>query len=149
MTARFKRIFPSALAQDTKDQGDNSGLPDNQSGGVDLVPFKPGKVAQSKLKSTKYVIYTAGNKIIRINLFDPDDGSRATITRPGANNLAVDPVALMMYYTLENDRKIVREPLSFDTPAGKFLRLAQSCLYPVKSWLSGFAFQTAKLETTI
>ena len=40
------------------------------------------------------------------------------ITRPGANNLAVDPKSLMMYYSTGNDKKIVREPLSFDTPAG-------------------------------
>ena len=112
-------LFSPALVQDTENRGGNSQQPDGQSGGVDLVPYKPGKTAQSKLKSTKYVIYTAGNKLVRINLFDPDDGSKATVIRPGANNLAVDPTSLMIYYTIANDRKIVREPLSFDTPAGE------------------------------
>ena len=110
--------FPAALVQDTESRGDASRQPDIQSEGADFVPYKPGKTAQSRLRSTKYLIYTAGNKIVRINLFDPEDGSRATITRPGADNLAVDLMSLMMYYTTDSDRKIVREPLSFDTPAG-------------------------------
>ena len=50
------------------------------------------------------------------------------ITRPGANNLAVDPKSLMMYYSTGNDKKIVREPLSFDTPAGTaYCRVYVNC----------------------
>ena len=52
----------------------------------------------------------------RGNMFDPDD--RVRRSRPGANNLFVEPTTLMMYYTLDDGSKIVREPVSFETPAG-------------------------------
>ena len=80
----------------------------------------------------------SGNKIVRANQFAPSDPNRAEIERPGARNLIVDPNTYMMYYTIEDGTELVREPLSFDTPAGKVFR------FPIN--LNNFEFYT--IQTT-
>ena len=129
------QFFSSASSSTEETDGEDGGSrkPDTPGEEVEFVPYKPGKTAQSRLKSTKYVVYTAGNKIVRVNLYEPDDGTKVMITRPGANNLAVDPKSLMMYYSTENDKKIVREPLAFDTPAGTVCELINNLFFSVRS----------------
>lgn len=56
-------------------------------------------------------------------MYRPDDVTR--ITRPGADNLVLDPDTLMMLYTTDEGRAIVREPLSFDTPAASPVTVAR------------------------
>ena len=74
-----------------------------------MKPAVPGLLPD--ILPQRYVVYTTGNTIRRVNLDNSDDNAESP--RPGPGNLHVDTKNMMIYYSAFNGEQIMKQPLNF------------------------------------
>ena len=74
-----------------------------------IKPAVPGVLPD--ISPRRYVVYTTGNTIRRVNLDNPEDTVESSRPEPG--NLHVDTKTMMIYYSTFDGEKIMKQPFNF------------------------------------